>query len=148
MASCVHRQTVGRGMQAQAQNPILVLSRCRAGGNCVCRYRDDASLLGGPLESVLLIRCKSGGLLYRRPCRRSPSRNRKRSCRWAAGCGGFEVRVATALAVPRLEEVDVLAASLTDGLEPGFSRPSGPPSEASAVTSRSCVARHAVVRCR
>ncbi|CAE7705598.1 arsB, partial [Symbiodinium necroappetens] len=30
-----------------------------------------------------------------------------------------------------LEEVDVLAASLTDGLEPGFSRPSGPPSEAS-----------------
>ncbi|CAE7656681.1 arsB [Symbiodinium sp. CCMP2456] len=28
-----------------------------------------------------------------------------------------------------LEEVDVLAASLTDGLEPGFSRPSGPPSE-------------------
>ena len=31
----------------------------------------------------------------------------------------------------RLEEVDVLAASLTDGLEPGFSRQSGPPSEAS-----------------
>ncbi|CAE7619917.1 arsB, partial [Symbiodinium necroappetens] len=28
-----------------------------------------------------------------------------------------------------LEEVDVLAASLTDGLEPGFSRQSGPPSE-------------------
>ena len=27
--------------------------------------------------------------------------------------------------------MDVLAASLTDALEPGFSRPSGPPSEAS-----------------
>ena len=52
------------------------------------------------LTGLLVASCS--GILSRRPSRRSPSRNRRRSCRWAAGCGGFEVRVATALAVPEV----------------------------------------------